>query len=164
MNSAFGKNLIGSFYQPRGVIVDIETLRTLPEREITSGLCEAVKQGAIGGIRLFSETSRFLDALGGRKLKKCLDDNEFTEKLVRMLELQVGFKARIVAGDEREDAGKTDIRSRKILNFGHTLAHALEKVTNYRYFRHGEAVGHGIKFAAALSKNLGLLADDEVKL
>jgi 3-dehydroquinate synthase len=81
-----------------------------------------------------------------------------------MLSAQVAFKAHIVAGDERESASKIDIRSRKILNFGHTFGHALEKVTDYRYFKHGEAVGHGIRFAAELSKNLGLLAQDEVTL
>jgi len=156
VNSSFGKNLIGSFYQPHGVLVDTETLRTLPVRELTAGLCEAVKQGAIGGRRLFDNISGFLDDFQGGNL----GDKE----LSAMLAGQISFKARIVAGDERESANRTDAASRKILNFGHTFGHALEKVTNYRYFRHGEAVGHGIRFAAALSKNLGLLEPDEVNL
>jgi 3-dehydroquinate synthase len=164
VNSSFGKNLIGSFYQPWGVLVDTDTLRTLPEREITAGFCEAVKQGAIGGRKLFDATAKFLEEQQGSRLKDRLDEPGFAAQLASLLAAQVSFKASIVAGDERESVGKTDARSRKVLNFGHTFGHALEKVTNYRYLRHGEAVGHGIRFAAALSKNLGLLARDEVKL
>jgi 3-dehydroquinate synthase len=164
VNSSFGKNLIGSFYQPRGVLIDTDTLKTLPEREVTAGFCEAVKQGAIGGRQLFDTTARLLERLDGARMSRKLDDPEFAAYLASVLAAQVSFKARIVAGDEREAVGKMDARSRKILNFGHTLGHALEKVTNYRYLKHGEAVGHGIRFAAALSKNLGLLAPDEVKL
>lgn len=164
VNSRFGKNLIGAFYQPRGVLIDTETLRTLPEREVTAGFCEAVKQGAIGGGRLFDETAAFLEMRGGSKLAKSLDNAGFREKLASMLGSQVRFKAKIVAGDEREAVGKTDAASRKILNFGHTLGHALEKVTDYKYLRHGEAVGYGVRFAAELSKNLGLLPADEVTL
>lgn len=164
VNSEFGKNLIGSFYQPRGVLIDTDTLGTLPEREITAGLCEAVKQGAIGGRKLFDGTAKFLDLLGDDRFAERLDDPQFAGLVAAMLAAQVSFKARIVAGDERESVGKMDAASRKVLNFGHTFGHALEKVTNYRYLRHGEAVGHGIRFAAALSKNLGLLAPDEVNL
>ncbi|NOT47203.1 MAG: 3-dehydroquinate synthase [Acidobacteria bacterium] len=162
INSSFGKNLIGAFYQPRGVLIDTETLTTLPRRELTAGFCEAVKQGAIGGQNLFDKTAAFLESFDRKKLAQ--KDTEFTLSLASMLAAQVSFKARIVAGDERESVSKMDARSRKILNFGHTFGHALEKVTNYRYFKHGEAVGHGIRFAAELSKNLGLLAQDEVKL
>ncbi len=164
VNSSFGKNLIGSFYQPRGVLVDTETLRTLPGREVTAGFCEAVKQGAIGGRKLFDGTAAFLERVQGTGIRRRLDDPGFADDLAAMLAAQVSFKARIVAGDERESVGKTDARSRKVLNFGHTFGHALEKVTGYRYLRHGEAVGHGIRFASALSKNLGLLSSDEVKL
>ena len=164
VNSNFGKNLIGSFYQPQGVLVDMDTLRTLPEREITSGVCEAIKQGAVAGRKLFDATAKFLEKLQGSGLKQRLDDPQFAAELAAILAAQVSFKARIVAGDEREAVGETSVRSRKVLNFGHTFGHALEKVTNYRYLRHGEAVGHGIRFASALSKNLGLLDPDEVKL
>ncbi len=164
VNSTFGKNLIGSFYQPRGVLIDTDTLRTLPEREVTAGLCEAVKQGAVGGRRLFDETSRLLERIGANRLRRRLDDRSFSDAFAGFLASQVSFKARIVAGDERESVGKMNSRSRKILNFGHTFGHGLEKVTNYRYFRHGEAVGHGIRFAAALSKNLELIPPNEVKL
>lgn len=164
VNSSFGKNLIGAFYQPRGVLIDTDTLRTLPGREVTAGFCEAIKQGAISGKKLFAETARLLDHLREQGLAKAADNPDFADALASLLAAQVAFKAEIVAGDEREAVGKTDARSRKILNFGHTFGHALEKVTNYRYLRHGEAVGHGIRFAAELSKNLGLLAQDEVKL
>lgn len=164
VNSSFGKNLIGAFYQPRGVLIDIETLRTLSKREVTAGFCEAVKHGVIGGTRLMSTTASLLDKLSAQPLAKALDDAEFAASFASFLASQVSLKARIVVGDEREAAGKMDAKSRKVLNFGHTLGHALEKVTNYRYFKHGEAVGHGIRFAAELSKNLGLLAQDEVTL
>jgi 3-dehydroquinate synthetase len=74
----------------------------------------------------------------------------------------VGFKARIVQNDEIEAPGNLTSRSRKILNFGHTFGHALEKVTNYKHLKHGEAVGYGLKFAAELSKRLELMSQDEV--
>ena len=164
VNSSFGKNLIGAFYQPRGVLIDTEVLATLPPRELTAGFCEAVKQGAIGGRKLFDKTAGFLERFDRSLLAAGEDNRIFHDSLAAMLSAQVAFKARIVAGDERESASKMDIRSRKILNFGHTFGHALEKVTDYRYFKHGEAVGHGIRFAAELSKNLGLLAQDEVTL
>jgi 3-dehydroquinate synthase len=152
INTDFGKNLVGAFYQPSAVVIDPDVLRTLPKRELTAGFCEAVKQGAIGGRKLFDLTEQ---ALGER-----LAFGQFD----RFLAEQVRFKASIVAADERESAAKTDAKSRKILNFGHTFGHAIEKVTRYRRFKHGEAVGHGIIFAAELSKKLELLAEDEVKL
>lgn len=152
VNTAFGKNLIGSFYQPSGVLIDPTTLRTLPKREFTAGLCEAVKQGAIGGKRLFKQTRKFVES------------GHSEPELTELIAAQIKFKAKIVAGDEHESAERTDAASRKILNFGHTFAHALEKATDYKYLKHGEAVGWGIIFAAELSKKLELLQSDEVKL
>jgi 3-dehydroquinate synthase len=152
INTDFGKNLVGAFYQPSAVLVDPNVLQTLPKRELTAGFCEAVKQGAIGGRKLLALTQKVLD--------RRLEFNEFD----RFLAEQIRFKASIVAADERESAAKTDAKSRKILNFGHTFGHAIEKVTRYRRFRHGEAVGHGVIFAAELSKKLELLGDDDVKL
>lgn len=151
INTHFGKNLVGAFYQPSAVVIDPSVLATLPKRELTAGFCEAVKQGALSGTRLLKLTEDALD--------KKLAFGQFD----RFLAEQISFKARIVAADERESAAKTDAKSRKILNFGHTFGHALEKVTNYRRFKHGEAVGHGIIFAAELSKKLELLSADEVK-
>ena len=82
---------------------------------------------------------------------------------MELIAAQVAFKAKIVADDEREDLTRDDHRSRKILNFGHTIGHGLEAITNYRRFRHGEAVGHGMLAAGALSKNLGLLDKSELE-
>lgn len=162
VNSEFGKNLIGTFYQPNGVLIDVETLETLPKRELTAGFCEAVKQGVISGKSLFDQTTCFLDTYPMNNLGKSLSSKTLNADLEDLLASHVTFKAEIVANDERESPGKTDARSRKILNFGHTFAHALEKVTNYRYLKHGEAVGHGIMFAVELSKELGLLGENEV--
>lgn len=156
VNTSFGKNLVGAFYQPAKVLIDQHLLSTLPKREVTAGFCEAVKQGAISGIPLLKKVSTVLE----------MDVREarYAAALEQMLDSQVRFKASIVRFDEREAVDKTDGNSRKILNFGHTFAHALEKLTNYRYFKHGEAVGHGILFAAALSKKLELISDHEVEL
>jgi 3-dehydroquinate synthase len=159
VNSEFGKNLIGTFHQPAGVLIDPIVLRTLEGREITAGLSEAVKHSALAGGRLFEQTFRVIEAFE-------LSSSDATEALESetFLAAQIAFKAKIVAGDEREAASKSDPRSRKILNFGHTFAHALENATNYRYFKHGEAVGYGILFAAELSKKLELLPQSELNL
>lgn len=164
INTTHGKNLIGSFYQPNGVLIDVDALRTLPKRELTAGFCEAVKQGAIDGTSLFRKTDKFLERYSPNRPGDHFDDWQFSEKLSDLLAAQVAFKAKIVQGDERESPGSTGAASRKILNFGHTLAHSLEKVTDYRYLKHGEAVGYGIIFAAELSKKLELLSQNEVKL
>ncbi len=164
VNSSYGKNLIGAFYQPKGVLVDVRTLSTLPKRELTAGFCEAIKQGAISNRELFDQTGEFLAAHDFKRFGRSLDNDQFVGDLISLLSAQIAFKAEIVANDERESPDKLDAKSRKILNFGHTFAHALERVTNYRYLKHGEAVGYGIRFAAGLSKKLGLLASNEVNL
>ena len=156
VNLPAGKNLVGAFHQPRLVIIDILTLATLPERELTSGWCEAVKQGAAGSRKLFAQTRRVLERSGlGRK--------ESQTEVSATIAAHCSFKAAIVAGDEREEIGRADHRSRQILNFGHTTAHALEKLTDYRRFRHGEAVGHGMLVAGEISKNIGMLATGELE-
>jgi 3-dehydroquinate synthase len=99
----------------------------------------------------------FLEVSGGRDISN-------SSRLVQLIASQCAFKASIVAEDEREDPARVDHCSRRILNFGHTIAHALETVTNYRRFRHGEAVGHGMLVAGELSKNLGLLEQTELEL
>ena len=161
VNTASGKNLVGAFHQPRAVVIDTATLRTLPPRELTAGWCEAVKQGAAGDARLFGRTLDFLTREraggwgegGGRR----------EEALARLVAAQCAFKAKIVAGDEHEDVNRTDARSRRVLNFGHTVGHALEAVTRYRRFRHGEAVGWGMLAAGEISKKLGLLGAAELE-
>lgn len=162
VNSEFGKNLIGSFYQPNGVLIDIETLATLPKRELTAGFCEAIKQGAISGRKLFDQTAGLLEKHPAGRIAQLFCESGFHAEFEALIAAQVSFKARIVRGDEKEAPEKMDATSRKTLNFGHTLAHSLEKITNYRYLKHGEAVGYGIIFAAKLSEKLGLLAADEV--
>jgi len=157
VNSASGKNLVGAFHQPSGVLIDVDVLDTLPEREMTAGLCEMIKHAALSGRELLERTSEFLNI---DPSERALVPSEMSDLIRRNVE----FKARIVSGDERESSSRRDPRSRKILNFGHTLAHALEKVTEYKYLRHGEAVGYGILFAAELSKSLALLDVKDVKL
>jgi 3-dehydroquinate synthase len=161
VNTAEGKNLVGAFHQPRAVVVDTETLRTLPRRELTAGWCEAVKQGAAGDRRLFARTLDFLarERAGAHPG----GDARREDELARLVAAQCAFKARVVAGDEREDVGRTDARSRRILNFGHTVGHALEAVTGYRRFRHGEAVGWGMLVAGEISARLGLLDAAELE-
>ena len=148
VNLGAGKNLAGAFHQPSLVLIETETLRTLPARELTAGWCEAVKQGAVASRKLFGQTVDFLSRGG---------------PLGELIAAQCRFKASIVAGDEHEEISRTDPRSRRILNFGHTTAHALEKVTGYRRFRHGEAVGRGMLVAGEISKSLGTLARGELE-
>lgn len=193
INTQAGKNLVGAFHQPRAVVIDTETLLTLPARELTAGWCEAIKQGAIGDRKLFEQTRSFLEsetrhAAGAelqpgparrtaRRQADSLHDvraesrqpNHEQAREARFAQLsdviaaQCAFKARIVSQDEHEDALRNDARSRRILNFGHTVGHALEKLTNYRRFRHGEAVGYGMLAAAEISHKLGLLASSELE-
>jgi 3-dehydroquinate synthase len=164
VNTADGKNLIGAFHQPRAVVISTETLLTLAPRELTAGWCEAIKQGAVGSRRLFEQTRRFLVA---ERMSDAAPAPERTQRradeLASLIAAQCSFKAKIVAADEREDAGRTDARSRRILNFGHTTAHALESVTRYRRFRHGEAVGYGMIVAAEISERLGMLDASELE-
>ena len=164
VNTEFGKNLIGAFHQPKGVLIDVETLKTLPRRELTAGFCEAVKQGVISDYKLFNRTGDFLKKYSPNHFKKHFSDEEFVTELENLIRAQVAFKAEIVSQDAEESIERTDKKSRKILNFGHTLAHALEKVTQYKRFKHGEAVGYGILFAAELAKELDIFDDNELKL
>lgn len=163
VNLPSGKNLVGAFHQPRLVIIDPNTLTTLPRRELTSGWCEAIKQGAAGDRKLFDRTLRLLKN-SGTDFNLWLEEKRSQTEVCATIAAQCRFKAAIVAGDEREDPGRDDRRSRRILNFGHTTAHALEAVTLYRRFRHGEAVGHGMLVAGEISKNLGMLGAEELEL
>ncbi len=162
VNTSWGKNTVGAFYQPHAVLIDPAVLATLPKRELTAGFCEAVKHGAIGGRRMLMNVRRLL----AEHPVRTLSDNLETvgDKLAELIAEQVEFKASIVRGDERESTSNTSAKSRKILNFGHTFAHALEHVTRYRRFRHGEAVGYGILFAGQLSKRLELCNNDDIEL
>jgi len=135
VNLPEGKNLIGAFYQPRLVLCDPEMLRTLPNREFLSGVFEIIKYAVLGDAGLFKYLERNLDAL--------LRRNPHT--LATVIPRCIRAKAQIVARDERESG------SRELLNLGHTLAHALETATNYKSFRHGEAVGWGLLAATLVA-------------
>jgi 3-dehydroquinate synthase len=164
VNLLTGKNLVGAFHQPSLVLIDTGTLQTLSARDKTAGWCEAVKQGAVGSRKLFDQTVNFL-----RGTDPSLGTGEeprtevYAASLNELIAAQCRFKASIVARDEREEIARTDRHSRRILNFGHTTAHALEKVTGYRRFRHGEAVGRGMLVAGEISKSLGMLTSGELE-
>ena len=151
INLAAGKNLVGAFHQPVAVFIDTETLLSLPPRELVAGFCEMVKHSLIAGEELFAKTTECLHEVS--RNREFLLNTDFEE----LIAANCAFKASIVANDERESTSRSDAKSRRILNFGHTTAHALEAVTNYRTFRHGEAVGYGMLVAGELSRNLGLL-------
>jgi 3-dehydroquinate synthase len=171
VNTRAGKNLIGAFHQPAAVVADTATLRTLPPRELTAGFCEAIKQGAVGDAKLFARTRDFLAARAGvasraKVVRKSEDENDARQDddgFAELIARQCAFKAKVVAADERETVERAGALSRRILNFGHTIGHALESVTQFRRFRHGEAVGHGMLVAAEISKRLGLLDGSELE-
>lgn len=144
VNHALGKNLIGAFYQPCLVWADIATLRTLAPREFRAGLAEVVKYGVILDEEFFTFVEQELDAI------LAVDAPAMRHVVRRCCELKAG----VVERDERESG------DRAILNFGHTLGHALESVTSYRQYLHGEAVAVGMAFAARLSAKLGLCGAD----
>src|SRR5262249_507723 len=145
VNHGLGKNLIGAFHQPMLVVADPSVLRTLPAREVRSGLGEAIKYGVIRDLRLFNPIARPAD-----RLLAC-DSGELSHLIARSCQIKVD----VVKLDERESG------LRRILNFGHTVGHALEAVTGYRRFRHGEAVAHGMRAAARVAERMGMLAPDQ---
>jgi 3-dehydroquinate synthase len=140
VNHPRGKNLIGAFHQPRLVLIDPETLRTLPEREYRSGLAEVVKTGAALSADLFVALERDVEALGRRE----------ATLLEAVVAACCAEKARIVEQDEREETGL-----RMVLNYGHTVGHALEALSGYRRWLHGEAVAIGMAAAGRLAVRLG---------
>jgi 3-dehydroquinate synthase len=143
VNHALGKNLIGSFYQPHAVVVDPSVLGTLKRREFRAGLYEIIKYGMTSSAPLFDRLSRERAGIFARE----------PQALTPIIEESCRIKASVVSADERE-AGP-----RRILNFGHTAGHAIEAVTKYRRFRHGEAVGYGMLVAAELAATRGALAE-----
>jgi 3-dehydroquinate synthase len=141
VNHAAGKNLIGAFHPPAVVAVDPELLATLPRREFRAGLYETIKYGVIASRPLFDAVHESLSALFARD----------AAALMRIIAESCQIKARVVAEDEHE----TGVR--RTLNFGHTVGHALEAVTKYRRFRHGEAVGYGMLAAAHIGADRGAM-------
>jgi 3-dehydroquinate synthase len=149
VNHPLGKNLIGAFHQPSAVIVDPDFLATLPRRELRSGLYEVVKYGMIASRPLFERVRQQLSSLFARS----------GAALVPVIAECCQIKASVVERDERESG------PRRALNFGHTIAHALEAVTKYRRFRHGEAVAYGMLAAAEIAAARGVLpAEDRNEL
>jgi 3-dehydroquinate synthase len=134
VNLPEGKNLLGAFYPPRLVLADPELLATLPEREFRGGLAEVIKYGVIADVKLFVFLEKQMDAILRR-------DAGALEHVIRR---SIAIKAEVVSKDEKESG------LREILNFGHTFGHALESVTRYRRFQHGEAVAWGMMCAALL--------------
>jgi 3-dehydroquinate synthase len=147
VNHPLGKNLIGAFYQPHAVVVDPQVLGTLPRREFRAGLYEVIKYGMTSSASLFDEVVRERKAIFARA----------PERLTSIIGESCRIKAAVVAADERE-AGL-----RRILNFGHTAGHAIEAVTKYRRFRHGEAVGYGMLVVAQLARARGALAERDAQ-
>lgn len=147
VNHARGKNMIGAFHQPRAVVADVDTLKTLPRRERLAGLAEVIKYGMLGDAAFFAWLEQNLEAL------LALD----MARLLEAVERCCAMKARIVAQDERE-AGP-----RALLNLGHTFAHAIETHTGYGTWLHGEAVAVGLCMAAELSHRLGWLPSGDAR-
>ena len=145
VNHALGKNLIGAFHQPAVVAIDPLVLRTLPRREFRSGLYEVVKYGMIASRSLFDQVATQTKAVFARD----------PAVLVPAIVESCRIKADVVSKDEREGG------LRRILNYGHTVGHALEAVTKYRRFRHGEAIAYGMLAAADLAMARGVLADGD---
>ena len=145
VNLAAGKNLLGAFHQPILVLIDPTSLETLPEREYRAGLFEVIKYGIIRSRSLFDLLRDQPEAVLSRE----------PEVLEAIITESVGIKAEVVAKDEREG----DLR--RILNYGHTLGHALEAECAYRHLLHGEAVAYGMTAAARLAESTGLLASEE---
>lgn len=146
VNHKRGKNLIGAFYQPKLVYSDVALLKTLPDRDFRSGLAEVVKYGIIADENFFS----FLEAQASRILAREPDS------LLRVVKRSSEIKADVVRQDEREGG------LRRILNYGHTIGHALETVSGYRKLTHGEAISIGMVYAARLAERLGLCRSEVV--
>lgn len=149
INHPLGKNMIGAFYQPRAVLIDLDVLASLPDREFSAGLAEVIKYGAALDRAFFDWLESSIDRLMARE----------TEALAYAIERSCAIKAEVVAADERE----TGLRA--MLNFGHTFGHAIEAGLGFGTWLHGEAVGCGMVLAADLSVRLGQLSvQDQARL
>jgi len=147
VNHPLGKNLIGAFHQPHAVVVDPIVLATLPRREFRAGVYEIIKYGMTSSAALFDRLGTDRTAIFARA----------PDVLTPIIAESCRIKADVVVKDERESG------LRRILNFGHTAGHAIEAVTRYRRFRHGEAVGYGMLVAAQLARARGALAETDRK-
>jgi 3-dehydroquinate synthase len=147
VNHPSGKNLIGAFHQPSAVVSDTSVLRSLPVRELSAGLAEVLKHGLLADREYFERTAQQMPAL------LSLDDAALSSAIARSCQI----KASIVGRDERESG------ERALLNLGHTFGHAIEALTGFRAWLHGEAVGCGLCLAGDLSARLGLIDSADVQ-
>ncbi|MDO8445231.1 MAG: 3-dehydroquinate synthase [Deltaproteobacteria bacterium] len=152
VNHRKGKNLIGAFYQPKFVYIDIDTLKSLDKREIKAGLAEVIKYGVIRDPKLFKYLEDNVDILT-QDLKLKTQNTA----LLHIVKRSCAIKAAVVEADERESG------LRAILNFGHTFGHAVEAVTKYKEYKHGEAVAIGMVYASKLSHRTGLCSKSVVE-
>jgi 3-dehydroquinate synthase len=141
VNHPLGKNMIGAFYQPNAVVIDTDTLQTLPKRQLIAGIAEIIKHGVLGDLDYFEWLEENLDAM------LALDTDVLTQAVRRSCEI----KSEIVSADEKETG------QRALLNLGHTFGHAIETAMGYGQWLHGEAVGTGLVMAADLSVRLAML-------
>jgi 3-dehydroquinate synthase len=148
VNHPLGKNMIGTFYQPMLVWIDVQTLKSLPEREFLAGLAEVIKYGVIWD-------KDFFEFLRDQREAVLTQDEDILIEVIRRC---CEIKAEVVSQDERESG------LRAILNFGHTIGHAIETVTNYRKYLHGEAVAIGMVAEALLSDKMSLLETEEAEM
>ncbi|MFV1997486.1 MAG: 3-dehydroquinate synthase [Acidiferrobacterales bacterium] len=146
VNHALGKNMIGAFYQPKCVLIDTNTLQSLPDNELSAGLAEVIKYGLIRDLEFFDWLEQNMDKILERD----------GEALAYAIERSCWNKAEIVANDERE-AGQ-----RALLNFGHTFGHAIETGSGYGSWFHGEAVAAGMVMAVDMSQRMGWLSNKDV--
>ncbi len=146
VNHPFGKNLIGAFYQPQQVFIDVDTLKTLPYREFSAGMAEVIKYGMIWDEKFFSWIKNHQEELARLE----------PESLICCIKRACAIKAEIVAKDEKE----TNLRA--ILNFGHTFGHAVENLAGYGEYRHGEAVAIGMYCAARAAQKMDLCSIEQV--
>ena len=144
VNNKYGKNLIGTFYQPEAVYIDTDFLKTLPPREFASGIAEIIKMGVMFDIEFFN----------------ALMEADFTQKdvLDKMVQRSVEIKVEVVNLDEKESG------IRAVLNYGHTFGHVIENETNYKTYVHGEAVAIGMMMANALAVELGMMTQVQMDL
>jgi len=147
VNHELGKNMVGAFHQPQAVIIDVDTLETLNDREFSAGMAEVIKYGLLGNVDFLLELEKNVDAIMNR------DKNLIIDAVYRSCE----DKANIVAEDEFEH-GK-----RSLLNFGHTFGHGIENILGYGTYLHGEAISIGMYMAAKLSELEGNLSVDDVE-
>jgi 3-dehydroquinate synthase len=147
VNHPRGKNVIGIFYQPKGVLIDTDTLATLPRRDLVAGLAEVIRYAAIADVRFYGWLERNLDGVLARD----------PARLTPMIRRCCALKAGLVEKDERD---LTDIRA--LLNYGHTVGHAIEAAAGYGKWRHGEAVAAGMAVAARLAGIMGVLGSRSV--